>query len=94
MNTLDSNEMQERILINSELAQYKTNHIMHLILTILTAGIWSFFWILSSATTISEQNKIRKQYKLKQKFNAPGITLVIWLFAVVIVAASSGNINQ
>ena len=88
MNTnTDVNKINESILINSKLSQHRTNHILHLILTILTAGIWSFFWLLLSATTISEQNKVRKQYKLKQKFNAPGITLLALLFVVIIAAA-------
>jgi len=90
MNTLDSNEMQERILINSELAQYKTNHVLHLILTILTVGFWSLCWIFASSSTIQKQNDVRKKYKIKQKFNAPAVTIIVWV-AVIVVAAATIN---
>lgn len=88
MNELNLNKMQEQILINSELAQYKTNHILHLILTIITAGFWSFFWILSAATTIQNQNKIRKQYDIDEKVNVPGLTIVAGIGIVVAALAS------
>lgn len=82
------NRSNELILMNSELSQHKTNHILHLILTILTAGLWSFFWIVSSASTVQEQNKIRRRHKVQQKTNIAGVALCAWVGIVVAAVAT------
>lgn len=87
MNELNLNKMQEQILINSELAEYKTNHILHLILTIITAGIWSIIWLLSAASGMTEQNKIRRKHNAKTKINVAGITVSIWVVFVAVALA-------
>ena len=38
----------------------KTNHVLHLLLSIITAGIWIIFWILVAASNGSENKSIDK----------------------------------
>jgi len=90
MNTLEQRS-QQMILINSELAQHKTNHVLHLIITILSVGLWSFIWIVASASTAEEQNKIRRKYEIKEKFNLAGAILAAWV-GVVVVAIATVNV--
>lgn len=42
MNTLDRKIKQQELII----ADNKTNHILHLILSILTGGIWLVVWLI------------------------------------------------
>lgn len=45
----------------------KTSHILHLILSILTAGIWSIIWVLVAISNSSENAKIDRQIKNGKK---------------------------
>ncbi len=40
---------------------YKTSHVLHLILSLLTAGLWVPFWILVSVSNGNEIRKIDKK---------------------------------
>ena len=46
----------------------KTNHLLHLILSILTAGIWLIIWILVVASNGSENAKIEKTIAKGKKY--------------------------
>ena len=46
----------------------KTNHLLHLILSILTAGIWLILWILVAASNGSENAKIDKAIAKGKKY--------------------------
>jgi cytochrome c biogenesis protein CcdA len=43
---------------------HKTNHILHLILSIITLGLWTPFWIIVTLSHSIERRKIDK--KLEQ----------------------------
>lgn len=43
------------------LDKYRTNHIFHLIMCILTAGLWSVFWILCAVSNANERRKCNKR---------------------------------
>lgn len=42
-------------------ADYKTSHVLHLILSILTAGLWVLVWILVSISNASQRAAIDRQ---------------------------------
>ena len=77
------------LIFDSELNAHKTNHILHLLLTIVTFGIWGYIWMLIAASGLREQNKIRKQYGMKTKFNAPFWTIVIMSIAIIYVLVAT-----
>ena len=87
MNNKTAQEKLNLLIIDSELNNHKTNHILHLMLTIVTFGIWGYVWMLIAASGLREQNKIRKQYGMKTKFNAPFLTIIIMSIAVLSVLA-------
>lgn len=41
-------------------AKYKTNHLLHLILSVITGGLWCVIWLLFA---LSNMNEIRKADK-------------------------------
>lgn len=82
MKTLNTTE---KMAVNSELTAHKTNHILHLILTILTAGVWSIIWIAMAGKTIDARNKIKKSYGMKPEFNTPSAMIGFVLIAIVLV---------
>ena len=45
----------------------KTSHIVHLILSILTAGLWILIWILVAVSNSSENSRIDRQIKKGKK---------------------------
>lgn len=53
--------MSESAAILLEMRKHKTSHILHLILTICTAGFWIFIWILCALSNAIENAKIDKQ---------------------------------
>lgn len=38
----------------------KVNHLLHLVLTILTAGLWGIVWVFKALTTPSQRTQIRR----------------------------------
>lgn len=44
-----------------------TSHILHLLLSIITAGIWIIIWILVAISNSSENSKIDRQIKKGKK---------------------------
>lgn len=38
----------------------KVNHLLHLVLTILTAGLWGIVWAFKALTTPSQRTQIRR----------------------------------
>lgn len=48
----------------------KTSHVLHLLLSIVTAGIWVLIWILVAVSNNSENNKIDKMITKGKKVKA------------------------
>lgn len=42
-------------------ADHKTAHILHLLLSVITAGLWVPVWILVAVSHANERNKIDKR---------------------------------
>ena len=51
-------ELQRQALITQMQSKHQTNHILHLILAVITFGIWTPFWILVAISNAIERKKI------------------------------------
>ena len=79
-------DIQDQINIISaqaELSEYKTNHILHLILTILTAGLWLIVWVIvassNSTKRYSSMNTIKNGGKKSFSIGIGGMIFYIFL---------------
>lgn len=43
--------------------KYKTNHILHLLLSVLTAGFWIPVWVIVAISNANERAKVNKKLK-------------------------------
>ena len=68
------------------LADNKVNHILHLIVTLVTAGLWLIPWLIISAHSCSKRNDIRKAANMSTEFNWAGIIITVPIIVVVFVA--------
>jgi hypothetical protein len=71
----------------TELSEYKTNHILHLLLSVFTLSAWTLIWLIVAASNCSARNSIRENYnKPKESNEAAGLLVcmaVIILFAMI-----------
>ena len=58
---------KHKVQVELELAQAqrvydknKTNHILHLILALVTVGVWGVLWLLIALTNLSKRNQAEK----------------------------------
>ena len=49
--------------LKSKVASTKVNHILHLLLSIITAGLWIIIWILVSIFAASDRRGYEKELK-------------------------------
>jgi len=54
----------EQQLLFAKLNSYNTNHILHLILTLFTLGLWTPVWILCALSNAGERAKIERQIRM------------------------------
>lgn len=47
--------------INEQIAKQKVNHILHLLLSVFTAGVWLIVWILISISSSIEIKRLKKK---------------------------------
>lgn len=50
----------DKILLKDRLERYRTNHILHLLLTIFTGGIWFWVWMLVTISNALERSRIER----------------------------------
>ena len=60
-----------------EILSKKTNHVLHLLLSLITAGFWVPVWIMVACANCSGRNDIRKTAGLKSETNYGGAILVV-----------------
>lgn len=53
--------MSQQAALLLEMRKHKTSHVLHLILSILTAGLWVFVWILCAISNSIENAKLDRQ---------------------------------
>lgn len=70
-----------------EILQKQTSHVLHLLLSLITAGLWLPIWLLVACSNCSARNDIRKSTGLKPETNTAGAVLLVvfCLFVVVMV---------
>ena len=73
-----------------EILSKKTNHVLHLLLSLITAGFWVPVWIMVACANCSGRNDIRKTAGLKEETNYGGAILVA-VFCLFVVAMLSGG---
>ena len=59
----------EKQEIERQIKDQKVNHILHLILTLLTAGLWLIVWIIVSISSSTEVSRLNR--KLKKLYETP-----------------------
>lgn len=59
MNTLQENILIRRLEYN--IHEQKTNHILHLLLSLITAGIWLPIWLLVAFNTQSKKATLERK---------------------------------
>ena len=59
---------QEMIVAQNNLHQAKTNHILHLILSIITVGFWIPIWIIVTLNNSSKKTIIENDIQGKSNF--------------------------
>lgn len=67
----------QALLHLTELAQHKTNHVLHLLLSLITLGWWVIVWMIAYASTTSTRNEIHRKYGFPTESNALGIVLTV-----------------
>lgn len=67
------------------LAHNKTNHILHVILSVVTLGFWLWGWCAVSADNCIKRNRILKEHKKPLETNTGLVLFVIFLVINVIV---------
>jgi len=75
--------VEQQILVNMELDKFKTNHILHLLLSIFTLSVWVIIWLLCAASNVSQRNLIRKKYGMKKESN--GVIYLAWMAIAFVI---------
>ncbi len=63
-NTVPYTDQEVAVLLSKK---KKTSHVLHLLLSIVTAGIWIIIWILVAISNSSENSKIDRQIRKGKK---------------------------
>ena len=64
--------------------RHKTNHILHLILSIISLGMWIWIWCAVSADNCIKRNRILKKYNKKLESNT-GLTLFVFFLVINVI---------
>ena len=51
-------DYEKRMLTELKKQQYRTRHLLHLVLSVLTAGLWIPIWILCAISNANERQKL------------------------------------
>jgi hypothetical protein len=88
----------EQINSSLELMHYKTNHVLHLLMTVFTAGLWVCVWIFVCASNTSKRNQVRTAYGFKKESNISkfiiGLAFVLIVLMAVGSKANAGSAND
>jgi len=55
---MDNEQLQREVLLANLKDKHKTNHILHLLLSILTLGLWVPVWVFVAINNLAERKKI------------------------------------
>jgi hypothetical protein len=74
---------EEQMLGYAAASEFKTNHLLHLIITLVTVGLWSWVWLWISAGNIKKRNEIKKKVGLPTELNIPNI--ILWINTIFVL---------
>lgn len=78
----------------SALTQHKTNHVLHLLLSILMIGLWVIPWVITSASNCDERNAIHKKYNKPTETNYGSTLIILFIVLVVVAIGIFGNMHS
>jgi len=81
-NKKTKNRVESKLLVNSELNRHKTNHILHLLLS-LFGGIWTPVWVIVTMNDTNARNVIRKKQGMELEFNIAALIFLIVFFSII-----------
>ncbi len=74
---------EDKMMAFAEMDRHKTNHILHVILSIFTLSFWMIVWAFVAASNVKERNIIRKNYGMESESNVMGAILVLFFLLIV-----------
>jgi hypothetical protein len=77
--------IDEKIYAQSLIAEHKTNHILPLLLSVLTVGVWVVFWMISAMDNCDRRNKIRREYGIDEETNYASICFLVIIFMIAVI---------
>lgn len=60
---------QKLISLHARLGDFRTNHVLHLLLTIITGGLWGFVWVAQALVNYLNRLFIRNRINKLTKVN-------------------------
>jgi hypothetical protein len=57
---MNNDQTAALLLIEMQKAKFKTNHILHLLLTLVTCGLWGIVWMIVAASNATERSKLKR----------------------------------
>ena len=82
----------DKIVALEDMKRYKTNHILHLLLSVVTLGIWVIVWLFITSDNTTRRNIIRKEHNLEQESNAARVFALIFLsFSIYVLYEQFAN---
>ena len=76
--------------IQHEMTKYKTSHVLHLILSVLSGGAWVIIWILVAISNSSAMSSLEAelQYAAEDETYVPTLShtsFLVWFLVMLIV---------
>jgi len=56
----------QMMILNLQQQKKRTSHVLHLLLSVLTGGLWLIIWLLCSIANASQNSKIDKEIEQVQ----------------------------
>lgn len=74
----------QRLLAYAEADRHKANHLLHLLLSLVTFGLWLIVWFIANASNTAERNKIFRKNGLPTENNIGGLFIQFCMILLVI----------
>lgn len=75
---------EESKVVYVQAPQYQTNHILHLLLSIVTAGLWIPVWVIIAAANQQRRNPTSFQGSTKSFVIRGSVALGVVIFLIVV----------
>jgi len=78
-------EMDNNELLLREMQKKKTNHILHLLLTLLTAGLWVFVWIWAAHSNSKHNERLDEPQEKSRLIPLIILAVIVLPLAVLLI---------